>query len=238
MIKSLEWVNTHLIDFPFPQLFWCLCNMSFIIKAFFFPIDILPWLHWNKKSIKATMLSWLGALMAAHMQPSVLLAEQIHKSHNAPAPYLGMDNSERCTMGCGTCITGVVKFVSCDDAAVWPHKHSRFPWLCIVQPRQVYNVHCPVGTTLTENWPLADTQPHCTLTYVSLWGQRQSVAGLRIGSHQDQGIHRLWTGPCLNKLLGTRVSCVHIVKMIFWKTWHFSLIISNWKSVEVHFDLI
>ena len=113
-----------------------------------------------------------------------------------------------------------------------------FPDCALSSPGQVYNVHSPVGTTLTENWPLADTQPHCTLTYVSVWGQRQSVAGLRTWSHQDQGIHRLWTGPCLNKLLGARVSCVHIVKMIFWKTWHFSLIISNWKSVEVHFDLI
>ena len=143
--------------------------------------------------------------------------DQNHKFHNAPVLYPRMHNSEEecahlCSEWCivvyGTCITGVVKFVSCDDAAVWPHLHSRFPWLLIVQPCTftIAVVLWAQQSRRTDLWQAL--RP--TLVYVSVWGQRQSVAGLHIGSHQNPGKHRLATGPWLKKNYWcSRVVCPH-----------------------------
>ena len=96
----------------------------------------------------------------------------------------------------------------CDDAVVLTTSPS--PCMIVHCPAlHVYNGHCPVGSAVPEDWPLADTQSHLGIRlYMRTVPE---CAGTPYTAHQDQGKHRLATRICLNKLLGARVWCVHIV---------------------------
>ena len=98
----------------------------------------------------------------------------------------------------------------CDDAVALTTSPS--PYLIVHCPAlHVYNGHCPVCTAVPEDWPLADTQSHLGIRLYMRTVPK--CAGTPYTAHQDQGKHRLETGAYLHKLLGARVSCVHIVLM-------------------------